>query len=263
MDKDSLIQSRNKLLEFLYQLTDTIPEVIGIFLGGSLATKNSDAYSDIDFRILIDETTDKKGVLQQFIAQLPGILFIETQTDYYAVIHFDSFIKVDVFVYHPIDLQPSPWLANIAIYHDTNQFLATIQKHSGELTYQPTQEEFDFYLTKYYAYLHEYYRRWQRQETHYLLSCELTLKHCLVSLWYMEKGVVPNSLGDWSKYEGPRTKLSSEEMTNLQQLSLVEESEFLLTIINQVATTAKKLATNYSLIFNQVDYSRITNIIIN
>lgn len=95
----------------------------GIFLGGSIAAKSEDPFSDIDLRILLNDSYLKKEFIQLFLDDLSEIMFIETRTTSYAVIHFNNFIKLDIFVYYKSDLMPNIWLQNIFIIFDKEGFL--------------------------------------------------------------------------------------------------------------------------------------------
>lgn len=260
MNEKSLIEARNQLLDRIQNLAEKQSSVQGLFLGGSLAAGNPDAYSDIDFRIVLAPTVDKEQFLKMFLKKVAPILFIETQTSFYAVVHFASFIKLDVFVYYPEELQPSPWFANIWILKEEQHQLHELKVASHQQSYLPTQTELDFFLTKYYANLHEYYRRLQRQETIYATTCRLVTIHCLISFWYMEKGYPPNSLGDWSKYEGPRTKLTTAQQHIIQDL-LSAESKFIHQIDEQVQITLLNLTAQPSLTVDFAHYQQVVSLI--
>ena len=66
------------------------------------------------------------------------------------------------------------------------------------------------------------------------------MKQILVSLWLIEAGAVPNSLGDWSKYEGTRSKLSSFQKEWLEQFTPIvwERYDEFIKEINQAVLTA-------------------------
>ena len=59
---------------------------------------------------------------------------------------------------------------------------------------------------KFYAYMHEFYRRSQREEWNYVENCANYLKNIIVAFWYMAEGEQANQLGGWSKYEGNHSK---------------------------------------------------------
>ena len=76
----------------------------------------------------------------------------------YAVLYFDSFVKLDIFIYEKSELLPSVWLKSIKILQDEDDFLENLWRASQRLEYQVSQAEFDFYLGKFYAWFHEWYR---------------------------------------------------------------------------------------------------------
>jgi hypothetical protein len=195
------------------------------------------------------------------LKKLEPILFIETKTTFYAVVHFPSFIKLDIFVYYPDELPPSPWLATIHILKDTNELLRHIKEDSQKSPYHPTQAEVDVFLAKYYANLHEFYRRFKRQETIYAQTCRFMLIHCLISFWYMEQGYPPNTLGDWSKYEGARSKLTNTQKNTVQQLVMLEALDFINELIDSTHTTLTSLSVKQSLHFDSAHYQTVTSLI--
>lgn len=164
MKKEELIRSRHELLKVLIQKVQIFSGIDGIFLRGSIAAQNEDPFSDIDLRILLKESYSKDKFIQLFIDELSDISFIETETRSYAVIHFNNFIKLDIFVYNKIDLTPSIWMQNILIIFDNKGYLNTMKSKSEKLVYHIIQNEFDELLSKYFAFFHELYRRKERKE---------------------------------------------------------------------------------------------------
>ncbi|PTJ60981.1 hypothetical protein BUZ97_13295 [Mammaliicoccus sciuri] len=60
------------------------------------------------------------------------------------------------------------------------------------------------------------------------------MANILCYLWYLDIGEEPNSLGDWSKYQGTRTKLNSyrENILNniLSKDFLIKESYLIMNL---------------------------------
>src|SRR5699024_6960720 len=139
--------SRHELLKVLIQKVQIFSGIDGIFLGGSIAAQNEDPFSDIDLRILLKESYSKDKFIHLFIDELSDISFIETEARSYAVIHFNNFIKLDIFVYNKIDLTPSIWMQNILIIFDNKGYLNTMKSKSEKLVYHITQNEFDELLS--------------------------------------------------------------------------------------------------------------------
>jgi predicted nucleotidyltransferase len=53
MREQRLIEARDQLLAFAQQVFASNQDVVGVFLSGSLAAGSSDAYSDIDLRVVV------------------------------------------------------------------------------------------------------------------------------------------------------------------------------------------------------------------
>lgn len=112
--------AREKLLARLVAFFGADNSVCGLFLGGSLADGNADQYSDIDFRVVLRAGQDKENFLS-VLTEWPDLLFVETLAHNYAVLHFDSFVKLDVFIYEKAELVASPWLKGIKIFCRTRE----------------------------------------------------------------------------------------------------------------------------------------------
>ncbi len=50
-----------------------------------------------------------------------------------------------------------------------------------------------------------------RGEINYCMQCILMTRNILSALWCLEKGHLPNDIGDWSRYEGARSVLSQAQ----------------------------------------------------
>ncbi|EDP67921.1 hypothetical protein CAT7_08605 [Carnobacterium sp. AT7] len=262
MNEGELAKNRHDLLNVLIEKVSSFSGIEGIFLGGSIAAKSEDPFSDIDLRILLNDSYLKKEFIQLFLDDLSEIMFIETRTTSYAVIHFNNFIKLDIFVYYKSDLMPNIWLQNIFIIFDKEGFLNELKNKAKELVYRITQNEFDELLSKYFAFYHELYRRKERKEYNYCESCTVILKNILVAFWYVELGYQPNSLGDWSKYEGNRSKLTKFQLKYLDKCTpvLIEEIEsFMKSINKETLKSIEQISNHYHLSFNKKQFIMITS----
>ncbi|HCW8407400.1 TPA: nucleotidyltransferase domain-containing protein, partial [Staphylococcus aureus] len=85
--------------QILEQYIFSSKSVLGAFYGGSIARDDSDIYSDIDLRILVDESLDKSKILIEFINLFEDKLFIENQDDGFVVLHLNNLLKIDIFVF--------------------------------------------------------------------------------------------------------------------------------------------------------------------
>ena len=210
--------------------------ILGVFYGGSLGNNNADLYSDIDLRIIVKDDVFEEYRLnkKQRARNWGNVLFFE---DFpwatHSVAHYDTFTKVDTFYYRVRDIQPSVWLQNILIVHDTNDFLNNVLEKSATLSYSPSVQEVEIWRTKFLANAHEIYRRVMRKELYYALHCLDHLRLSMVAGWYMEAGIQPNSLGDWSKLEGSRSKLTGWQLGFLEQwFSNRDPDEIFITVKN-------------------------------
>lgn len=265
MNEPELIQCRENLKQLCLATLKEDSDVKAIFFGGSISRGDEDAYSDIDLRVVLKQEAQSMDKLEQWIQSWEDILFIETIQKSYAVLHFSTFIKVDQFTYYEEDLIPNIWLKDILIVKDMNDsYLSQLKKTSEDINYCLTQSEFDFFLNKYFAYYHELYRRFQRNEWNYALHCSLGMKHCLVSLWYASRGIVPNSLGDWSKYEGSRSHLVESELSFLNTFTPLDITAiplFAKKITDELFKISQEIAEIKSLNFDQSWFKRTSRLI--
>ncbi|WP_100011224.1 aminoglycoside 6-adenylyltransferase [Lentibacillus sediminis] len=194
--------------------------VLAVFYGGSIGSENTDLYSDIDLRIVVKPEKIKEYISNKNTRpnNWGNVLFIEDANPFsiYTVIHYDCFVKVDIFYYKPNDFHPSIWLKNIKVIKDTNELMSGVLDKSMNLTYKPSLEEFELWRMKFFAYLHETYRRVRREEYYYALDCIDNLRLSMAMAWYMDKGLQPNAFGDWAKYEAERSGLEDWQQSMLK-----------------------------------------------
>lgn len=164
----------------------------------------------------------------------------------YIVAHYDSFIKVDIFYYTPEYIQPSVWLKNIKILKDTDEMITNILKQSLNLTYKPSLDEFELWRTKFFAYLHEAYRRALREEYYYALDCIDKLRLSIVTAWYMESGIQPNSFGDWAKYEGNRSSLKDWQKSLLESWECERDTVEIMNVMRSIVFEFKEVHCSLS-----------------
>lgn len=220
-ERDSELPKHRQILQ-QSAVDDLITDsnVLGIYLGGSLAKGNADNYSDIDLRIVVNPNELNTFINQKKIRpnQWGNVLFYEdiSVTAPFTIAHFDCFIKMDVFYYKPTDLTPSLWLKDIYILKDTNGFIQKILDDSNKLTYHPTVPEVELWRVKSLAYIQEIYRRVMRGELYYALNQISSLRWFIVNGWDMEAGRQSNSGWDWSKIEGERSSLEKHQLSLLE-----------------------------------------------
>ncbi len=250
---------RDRLKNRLIRLVKEDEEILGCFFSGSIGTKTEDNYSDIDARIIVKDGINLKRKQVGIIRSIGQYLFIEKLEERSSIIHYDTFIKLDLFIYTVDELEPSIWMKEINIVKDFG-LLEELCEKSQRLSYSITQREFDQLLHSYYADYFELYRCWKREEYNYLEHLTLSMKHCLVSMWYVSKGYAPNPEMDWAKYEGRKTKLSHLETNFILSFTpcRVEDlEEFTKKIEILVFEAAEKIATYNRLSFSQETFKKV------
>jgi predicted nucleotidyltransferase len=215
----NLQKERDVLLDRMITSLKDKPDVIGIFLGGSLANGNEDAYSDIDLRVVVED--DKLAYYIENKQKVPrewgNVLFYEDiyPKSQYTIAHYDSFVKVDLFFYTSSNLLPSIWLKGIKIIYDRKGFISKVLQESESMEYAVTQQQVLNWRGKVFAYIHEIYRRAMRGEYYYALTNLNSLRHFIVQGWDMEVSRQPNDGWDWSKIEGERSHLAPWQLSLL------------------------------------------------
>lgn len=176
-----LESARNELLAIAVSRFEADPDVLGIFLGGSIAAGSADAYSDIDLRVIVKPEWHLHFMEQrrEIPKQWPGFLFNEwVPNAQHCVSHFKPFGKIDIFYHDAAALKPSPWYRlPIKILHDPNGVVADIVKRSKELAFTVGDDDVDFSISKGLAAAHETYRRAMRGELFYAQTLLDELRH--------------------------------------------------------------------------------------
>ncbi len=238
---------RKKLMESIERDLINDKHVLAVYYGGSIGNENTDLYSDIDLRIVVkDEYFEAFRLNKKLRAKKWGhVLFFEDfPWSTYSIAHYDAFIKVDTFYYRVQDIQSSLWLQNIKIVHDPTRLMEKICERSRALSYVPTIEELEIWRTKFFAYVHEAYRRVMRGEIYYALHCVDDLRISMVTAWYMEMGIIPNTFGDWAKIEGARSKLTDWQLSILKQWFSTREPHEIMDVIKSMIPEFKRVHKN-------------------
>ncbi|MEK4566449.1 aminoglycoside 6-adenylyltransferase [Alkalihalobacillus sp. FSL R5-0424] len=194
--------------------------VLAVFFGGSIGNETTDIYSDIDVRIVVkdEDYQNVRGCKRERAKRWGNVLFFEdVPWSNYSVAHYDTFLKVDSFYYRTRDLEPSVWLQDIKIVADRDGFMSELVAESRKLRYEPSVGEVEMLRMKFLTHSHEVYRRANRGEWNYALTCLNHLRMIVVTAWYMDRGLQPNTLGDWAKYEGARSQLDEWQLEVLDE----------------------------------------------
>jgi len=189
MNLAALVTARDRLLATATEYFIRQADVVGLYLGGSLAAGTADPYSDIDLRVVIETDACRRFVDRRL--DIPrawdGFLFNEwLDGATHCVSHFRPFVKIDIFYLDAAALVPSPWLAlPIGILHDPQGIVADVVARSRGLAFVATEAEIDRSLSRGIAALHEAYRRIRRGEFIYAqaLLDELRYHMALADDW--------------------------------------------------------------------------------
>ena len=98
---------RDRLKNRLIRLVKEDEEIIGCFFSGSIGKRTEDFYSDIDARIIVKDNVNLMRKQQEVIRSIGEYLFVETFTEECSVIHYATFIKLNLFIYRPNMLEAS------------------------------------------------------------------------------------------------------------------------------------------------------------
>lgn len=220
------------------------PSILALFYGGSVGRGNSDRYSDIDLRIIVADDMYEiyRDKMMQRAHRWGNILFVEDMPiAHYCTIHYDNFVKVDLFQYRLKDVLPSFWLRHIEIFYDATGMLEDVVQKSNELVFDPMIEDVHFWRTKFFASVHELYRRVMRGELYYAMSCLDTMRFLMTVGWCMERGIQPNALGDWAKVEGNRSVLTAKQQEELASWDCHRDEEKLMAVAEQIVQSFKQV----------------------
>lgn len=122
---------------------------------------------------------------------------------------------------HHVDI----WLSNIKIIKDKNDFLLNIKNKAANKKVEVTSNRVEFAMNKYFSFLIESIKREKRGEFYYQNYSLNKMANILCYLWYLKLGYEPNNIGDWSKYQGERTKLCDRDIKELNTIINQKPSE--------------------------------------
>lgn len=239
-------QNRKILLDKAVCDLTADPDVLAIYLTGSLAKANADTYSDIDLHTVVKP--EKKA---EFIAnkrkragKWGEVLFYEDPNPYGPVVvtHFASFVKIDSW-YHVLDeLDPSIWLKNSQVLYDPHTILQTVIMSSSMLSYKVEAAEVERWKAKVLAFAHETYRAVRRDEMLHAESHLDRIRWFVVSGWYMEMNEhFDASYGSWSKVEGKRSKLTPAQLSLLESWRCDKQAVEMMNTLSTMVPEIRRL----------------------
>ncbi|RLQ89820.1 nucleotidyltransferase domain-containing protein [Planomicrobium sp. Y74] len=246
LQRDSqLPEVRGQLLNRIRNDLEQDPDVLAIYLAGSLAKGNADSYSDIDLHTLV-----KPEKLEGFIADKFGragkwgnVLFYEgIAVSPVIVSHFDCFVKVDSWYHTANEITPSIWMKDMKILYDPQGILEPVRKLSEEAVYKITPAEVEFWRTKVLAFIHETYRAGMRGEPYYALANLDSVRWLMAYGWYMEMNRhLDSPYQVWSKIEGSRSRLSEDQLQRLASWEAGRNPGSILTALEGISAEFTRL----------------------
>ena len=184
---DEIVAAREALLRRTVAYFAEQPDVVGMFLAGSLPAGSADAYSDIDLRVIATPEGQARLVAQRLVApsHWGDLLFNEwLDGTQHCVSHFRPFLKIDVFYWNTTMFQPSPWFKfPAAILLDRTGIIEQVLSRSAELPFPAVSEtEVSRVLSKALAAAHEVVRRARRGELVFAQSLLEELRSYMIRL---------------------------------------------------------------------------------
>ncbi|WP_064093955.1 nucleotidyltransferase domain-containing protein [Rossellomorea aquimaris] len=240
----SLVKEREKLRKAIKEDLIQDEYVLAFFYGGSLAKGNYDDYSDLDLRIVVKEEVFeayRKNKKERAKCWGDVLYYEDFPWAVHTVAHFKCFIKVDVFYYKPQDLKASLHLKEVEIEYDPFHIVKNIHKQSNELHYMVTLDEFEIWRSKFFAHMHEVYRRVKRGEIYYALHSLDHMRWSIAAGWNMERDILPNPPGDWSKYEGKRSTFADWQISLLKEWGSSRSPEDILIVMKGIVPEFKRV----------------------
>ncbi len=180
------LESRDFLLREIVADFARDPDVVGVFLAGSLAADTADVHSDIDFRVVVAPTAIARFCQERLSRpeRWSGFLFNEwAEDETCCVSHFEGFAKVDIFYVRADALEPSPWFTlPTRILHDPMGLVGATAAKSEFAEGTATPLVVERAVGKAIAYAIEVARRLARGELAYAQSLLDGLRNRIVTL---------------------------------------------------------------------------------
>ncbi|MFC3417938.1 nucleotidyltransferase domain-containing protein [Salinicoccus hispanicus] len=198
------------------------PDVLAVYLGGSLAKGDYDNYSDIDLHTIVAPGKRVEFIKNKRVRaeRWGNILFHEDANPLGPVVvtHYIPFIKVDSWYHAPEEIVPSIWLKGVDVLHDPKGIISNTIKESSNISYILSTQEVEVWKSKILAFAHETYRAVMREEIYHAESNLDKMRWLVVLGWYMEEERhFDASYGSWSKIEGRRSILNERQLTLLRK----------------------------------------------
>lgn len=239
----NLIKEREKLKNEINRDLIQDENVLAVFYGGSMARGNHDRFSDLDLRIVVkDEVYEEYRKNKKERAKRWGdVLYYEDfPWAVHTVAHYKSFIKVDAFYYRKEDLKPSLYMKEESqIEYDPYGIVTGVREQSEGLHYELSPGEFEIWRSKFFAHMHEVYRRMKRGELYYALHSLDMMRWSVAAGWEMANDRQPNAPGEWSKYEGERSPFNKNQQDLLAGWEAGREPEDIYEVMKEIVPEFK------------------------
>jgi hypothetical protein len=161
-------------------------------------------------------------------------------------------------------IKASEWMKNVKIIKDFGDgFLQKVTDDSKKIIYVYSEHDYLDWRNKFFAHVHEAYRRSKREEYYYALHDIDALRQLMAIGWYMEKGEQPNDYGDWAKIEGKRTKLTTKELNLLASWNPTRNVNEILETINAIKPYFKDLCDRLTRKLPDADDERVIETVFN
>ena len=171
IDPQTITAERDRTLHRMVEYFLEREGTRALFVSGSIAAGTADAYSDIDFRVVVEPERHEQFLAERATAPANwgDLLFNQSSPgSIHSVSHFRPFVKVDTFYYRPDHLQPSPWYTlPLRILYDPEQLVRRVIEASQELRFATSGGEVEASIDFGLAALHETFRRVNRGELVY------------------------------------------------------------------------------------------------
>jgi predicted nucleotidyltransferase len=241
----NLIKEREKLKNEINRDLIQDKNVLAVFYGGSMAKGNHDRFSDLDLRIVVkDEVYEEYRKNKKERAKRWGdVLYYEDfPWAMHTVAHYKSFVKVDAFYYRKEDLKPSHYMKEESqIEYDPYGIVAEVREQSEGLHYELSPGEFEIWRSKFFAHLHEVYRRMKRGELYYALHSLDMMRWSVAAGWEMINDRQPNAPGEWSKYEGERSPFNKNQQDLLAGWEAGRVPEDIYEVMKEIVPEFKRV----------------------
>ena len=203
LNLDNVIAERKSILDKAVAFFIKQPEVLAVFLSGSIPAKTEDAYSDIDLRVVVQPRAFDEFLFQnklEYPKNFGTLLFNEFSdaTPQICVSHFAPFNKLDIVYYRPQDLKPSYYYQQpLEVFHDPKKLVKECIKASKNLPIEPSTNKISQTINKIYANAHEAYRRIKREEIVYAQALIMDINKLIIMLddWLNERFSASNPFG--------------------------------------------------------------------